>query len=80
MRAHKRKGGVQQDLPTRVSTMVTLLAVSESKIKGCFVGVVPAEQLLLTPDCCCHDRIASREYGVEEEGVEKESMVDPMSG
>ena len=65
--------------------MVTLLAVSESKIKGCF-GVVAAEQivllllLLLTLVCCCHDRIASCEYGVDEEGVENESMVAAMRG
>jgi len=60
--------------------MVTLLAVSESKIKGCF-GVVAVEQvLLLVPVCCCQDRMASREYGVEEEGVENESIVEAMSG
>jgi hypothetical protein len=63
---------------TRFSTMLILLAVSESRIRGC-LGVVVllmlAVVLLLlgAAACDCHEGAAGIEQGVDEEGREKES-------
>lgn len=70
--------GGEECLPTRFSTMLILLAVRESRIRGCLgvvVLLIVAVVLLLlgAAACACQEGAPGMEQGVDEEGREKES-------